>query len=451
MQTAAFKAELAKATPLLGAVLEVAWAGYGTKRYTSVGAGAIAYDPRVVEAGWGSVDPEISETSSQLGRLETTVQLANTDRALDPVLMGAYGQRRAVARIWRASPNLAESDWDTRFLGIVDGWKFGPGSVTLNLSTDYLKLEGFVPRVSILKSEFSLAPTASLGRFMPYVFGEFASAGVTGLGLLEAIPVAWVNGSVGWYLCAQGVLKEVTPVWVDGVQKTVSTHYTVDYAFSAGGRICTVIKFTAGNIPAETARVTFDAKGYTADGTTAGSLITNPAEILWALLDMFVYSDQRTWSLAAFGFDKGFAPVDAESFNAEAAVFSKHGIKGSRYVGGGTTQVRALDAVNEFLESYQLRAFWGNDGNLNLANLLPLHPGYPTASSVVWDGRLAEGKAAPLTFSTDPSQVRRRTTTSFLDSPADGRQMFSLDVQDLNVAEDVTVNVAAPWIASKAS
>ena len=69
-------------------------------------------------------------------------------------------------------------------------------------------------------------------------------------------------------------------------------------------------------------------------------------------------------------------------------------------------------------------------------------------------GRLLDGRTwddNSLTFTTDPTQVRRRTTTSFLDSPADGRQMFSLDVQDLNVVEDVTVNAAAPWVASKAS
>ena len=291
-QTANFQAEAAKATPLLAPVLQVAWTGYGTKRYAS-GAGIMAYEPRVVEAGWGSVEPAISESSSQLGKLQMTVQLANTDRALDPILMGAYDQRRSPVTIYRASPNLAEADWDVRFVGIVDGWSFGPGSVTLNLSTDSLKLEGFVPRVAVLKSDFPNAPATSLGVFMPLLFGEFASAGVTGTGLLLAIPVAWVSGTTGWYLCCQGVAKTITNVWVNGVLKTLATHYTLDQAYSAGGRICTLIKFTAGNIPAAGDVVSFDAQGYTSDGTIGGSLITNPAEILWTFLDQFVYADQK--------------------------------------------------------------------------------------------------------------------------------------------------------------
>jgi hypothetical protein len=447
-QTAAFKAEARKSTPLLAPVLQVAWAGVGTKRYVSSGAGSLGYDSRVVEAGWGAVEPAISEASSQLGRLETTVKLANTDRALDAILMGAYNQRRAAATIYRGSPALAEADWDTRFVGIVNGWSFGPGSVTLNLSTDALKLEGFIPRVPILKAEFPSAPTANLGKFMPLLFGEFASAGITGIGLIPAIAVNWVAGTTGWYLVCQGVAKSVTGVWVDAVLKTLTTHYTIDYAYSAGGRICTLIKFTAGNIPSATAVVSCDAQGYTADGTTSGALIANPAEILWTLLDQFVYSDQRTWS--GFGFAKGLAPVDATSFNAAAALFSKYGILGSRYLGGTTAQLRAEAVVNEFLESYLwLRASWGNDGKLYLTDVLPVHPGYPTASSVVWDGRIHE--ISPLALTTDPTQVRRRSTVSFLDSPKDGRQMFSLDVQDLNVLEDVTVSGAAPWIASKAT
>jgi hypothetical protein len=447
-QTANFKAEARSATPLLAPVLQVVWNGYGTKRYTSVGAGVLAYDSRVVEAGWGNVQPAISESSPQVGRLQTTVKLANTDRALDPILMGAYDQRRAAATIYRASPNLAEADWDARFVGIVDGWTCGPGDVTLNLSTDALKLEGFVPRVPILKAEFGAAPVSSLGRFMPLLFGEFASSGV-GTGLLQAIPVNWVTGTTGWYLCCQGVAKAITSVWVGATLKTLTTHYTVDYAYSAGGRICTLIKFTAGNIPTDTDLVYFDAQGYTSDGTTSGNLITNPAEIIWTFLDQFVFSDQKTWT--GFGFNKGNAPVDAATFTAVAALFDKYGIKGSRYLGGSTTQVRAEDALNEFLDSYQWpRMYWDSAGKLCLTELLPNHPGYPSASSIVWDGRQGV-ELAPLTFATDSTQIRRRTTTSFLDSPKDGRQMFSLDVQDLNVDEDVTVNVAAPWIASKAT
>lgn len=446
-QTAAFKAEVSNGTPRVAAVLEVQWSGYGTKRYASVG-GFGGAEGRVVEAGWGSVQPAISESSPQLGKLTVTVQLANTDRALDPILMGAYDQRRVPVTIYRASPVLSESDWDTRFVGIVDGWVFGPGSVTLNLSTDARKFEGFLPKVPILKSEFPAAPSASLGRYMPLLFGEFSSTGV-GTGLLTAIPVNWVVSTTGWYLCCQGVAKEVTGVWVDNVSKTLTTHYTVDYAYSAGGRICTLIKFTSGNIPGESAVVSFDAKGYTSDGTTSGSLITNPAEILWTLLDMFIYSDQKTWT--NFGYNKGFAPVDATSFSSVASTLSRYDIRGSRYLGGGTTQLRAEDVVNEFFDSSQwLRGYWDYSGNLCLTDLLPVHPGYPTGSSVVWDGG-GDAEIEPLTFSTDSTQIRRRTSTSFLDSPKDGRQMFSLDVQDLNVDEDITVNVSAPWIASKAS
>ena len=445
--TAAFLAEMKSATPQLAGVLEVAWNGYGTKRYTSASPGAIAYESRVVEAGWGTVQPEISESSSQIGKLQPTVQLANTDRALDPILMGAYDQRRAPVVIYRASPRLAEADWDVRFVGIVDGWTFGPGVVTLNLSTDSLKLEGFVPRIPILKSEFGNAPGQNIGKFMPYLFGEFLSSGISA-GLIVAIAVNWVSGTTGWYLVCQGIAKAVTSVWVDAVLKTAGTHYTVDYAYSAGGRICTLIKFTAGNIPAENAVVTFDAQGYTADGTTSGTLITNPAEIIWAFLDNFAYYDQRTWT--DFGFAKGRAPVDSASFNAVGSLFSRYGIKGSRYIGGTTAQSRVEDVFNESLESFQwVRGGWDNAGKIYLTDLLPVHPGYPSGSSVVWIG--SERELVPLSFTTDPLQLRRRTTVSFLDSPKDGRQAFTLDVQDLNVAEDVTVAVAAPWIASKAS
>jgi hypothetical protein len=447
-QTAAFKALARSATPVFAPVLEVTWAGYGTRRYVSVGAGAMGHDNRVLEAGWGPVQPAISESSPQLGRVATTVRLANTDRALDAVLMGAYEQRRAVARIYRASPLLAEADWDTRFVGIVDGWTFGPGDVTLSLTTDALKLEGYSPKIPILKAEFGSAPTRSLGKFMPLLFGEFNSSGI-GTGLLEAIPVNWSSGTTGWYLCCQGVAKAVTSVWVGSTLKTLTTHYTVDYAYSAGGRICTLIKFTAGNIPGETDAVYFDAQGYTADGTTSGNLITNPAEILWTFLDQFVYSDQRTWT--NFGFDKGNAPVNAASFTAAGALFDRYGIKASRYIGGSTSQSRNEDLVNEFLDSIGwMRAYWSNAGELCLTDLLPVSPDYPDSSSVVWDARQG-GELEPLTFATDSYQIRRRTTTSFLDSPKDGRQMFSLDVQDLNVDEDTVVNAAAPWIASKAT
>lgn len=414
-----------------------------TREYSSAPAGVVATEDRVLQAGWGGIRRAVSELSPHLAELETTVQLSNTDRALEQILEGQYVCRGSVATIYLAAPGLDSAEWPTIFTGILVSWEYQPGAVRLILRSDSRALDGFVPKLSISKAHFQLRnfSVASEGVWAPLIFGNHDSSGLTGKGFVPLVPVDWVDTTEAIYCVCLGTAKSVPAVYKNGTATAIGFSVVNE---RHGGASWTLVDF-ASSFPLDSDVLTADVEGYDADGTGSGALVTNPVNQLWLFLDQFVWSDQRTWDTSTWGFNKGNAPIDIASWEAMATKFSLYNIRGARYLGGQAERPRAVDVVNEWLTSFPfVRMYWNASGQLALTDILPEHPGYGVAGDRILMAAEEEvSGVAGLRY--DDTSLARRVTTKCLYSSATGTYVGSVDAQDLGVPEDVTDEIACIW------
>ena len=427
-------------------VLEVDFPS-GTKRYgpTGMGTTGYAYEPRCLEGTWQSLRRGVEVLGTNLPLLSTNVELANTDKAIERLLEGSSDPRRAPVRVYYATEGLARSSWSLRFTGILDSWEYRPGRVRLSLTTDVAPLEGFLPRIPLLKSDWPNLPATNVGYYLPYVFGTHNSTGLSGTGMLPGICLDWVAATSGWYTPGYGSMKSIKAVYVNGVAKTLTTHYTVTAAYTRSGKQLTLVQFTAGNIPASGDTITMDVDGYetSADGT--GTLESNPVAQLRRLLGQFVYQDYRSGAWLT----TSSVPVDNTSFGLAETWCSQQQLEGSGYVGSGTQQIRAMDAVNAWLATFEpLKLYWDEYGRLAMGILDISDPDYPTTASA-WVRPYHEVEDS-LTVTYDTSQLARQVSATYLYGQASGQPFATIDVQDLNVTEKATLNLQAVWSASRA-
>jgi hypothetical protein len=414
-----------------------------TRRYTSIGGGLLGASPRVIEGGWGAIQRSVSEFAGSLQPLEVTVELANTDRTMEQVLEGQYDYRGSAVTIVRGTPDLDSSEWPTIFTGILDSWAYVVGRVSLTLRSDDRALQGYTPKVPFAKSQFQLRNHTSVaeGISAPLVFGDHDSSGLTGTGFVPLVPVDWASSAEAIYCVSLGTVSSVPVVYKNGA--TVASGFSIINA-DYGGVAFTVVDFSS-SYPVASDTLTADVNGYTADGTTGGAVITNPVYQLWTFLDQFVWYDQRTWAADTFGFDQGNAPIDATSWNATAAKFSLYSLRGARVIGGTADDPRAIDVVDEWLESFPfVRLHWNAAGQIAMSDLLPEHPGYGSATDRILTAAHEEVSGG-VRLRYDASSIAKRVTAKCLYSSADSTFVGSVDAQDLNVSEDVTDEIPCYW------
>jgi hypothetical protein len=458
MITGAFATYSAQSSGTFGAVLEItlsvtptsppSWLS-GAKLYLSAGityARGNVYYPAVSE--WGDIRRGFDVRSSDVQPLELTMTLADTDGEIKGILESGQ-QRGSVAQVYYALPGNS-TDYQLLFSGILERWGYKSGGITtLTLRTDDAFLRTYLPTWEITKSEWPNAPTRSIGVLVPIVLGTHNSSGLSGTGMLTAIPVDWTASVIGWYVVCAGEAKSILAVFVDGVSKTVTTHYTVDYALTRAGRTYTCVQFTAGNIPATDAVVTCDVQGYettgnTGSGTTAptGALTTNPVEQMRRLLVNFA---EKKWLTGAWYDPSTSDVIDTASWAECGQWAERHALEGAGYLGGATEPKQTLDVLNSWLDSWPMfRAFWTAEGKIGLRVLSLEWPGYRAAADPpILTAELEVGSSAE--YEQDTSNLADTIIMEYLYDETQQRYYASMTSTDPDAGSGITSSSQMMW------
>ena len=325
-------------------------------RFSDVGLHySVAHDPRVLSWGGGPArGVTLRNCSLELTNFE--VMLNDTDQVLTTLLEGADRRyvRGATALVQLASPRVADTDWLTLYSGRVD--TYGQSSKltwTLQLSPNDLPLQReSVPKAKINVSDWPASKLDVRDKPAPILYGRVSSANGANDG---AIACPYVDTGGFRYLVCAGWAKAVDTVYKDGTPVAAA-----DYAIThpvVNGRTYTLIDFTATQ--GDTAVITCDAQGYETVGDGSGTLIVDPPTILKHLLVNWIYGDYKTGAWLA----DSTAPVDTTSFGT--TFFSTRGYQSSVYISG--TKKKGLEVVNDFLKSFEAKAYWTTTGKIALA------------------------------------------------------------------------------------
>jgi hypothetical protein len=418
------------------------------------------YEPRITPGGVGTVSRAIGLDATTVGEQRLDVTVANgSTRRMEILLEGAYDVRRSAVVLRRASPDLAEADWLTRYTGILDSWDWNvaaPNTVTLHFRPDDHALRNsFAPSVAILKSEWSegsyVMPDGVAGTYAPYLYGAHSSSGVTGRGFVPLICVGY-TGTTGRYLVSLGRAKTKIGTWKTSDGSSVSG--TLELV-TRGGKDFSTVNYASGITSGLGIWGDFD--GYETVGDGTGTLISNPVAQLRHFLGL-IYTDWRAgnWPTSPPPFGRTTAPsppVDAASWEACADWCDRFKIEGSAYIGGTTQQTKAWVVVERWLESFPMfRLCWNASGQLAMVNLAAAidWPGYPTSSSLLFDGPALSADRRPA-VPHDIAGLARQVSGTYLFSASDGRSYGSLDVQDPSVIEKVVTNVKMDWSLARAA
>lgn len=456
----AFATHAERADSGIAPVLEITlnsaqWHG-GTAMHFSAGvasARGTSYDPRVLEAGWGDVKRAFSPSASDLSRLETTVTVADTDRAVQTALEAGQ-QRGSAASIYWVVPGNA-TDYSLRFRGVLESWRYQPGQVELHLRTDDVALRSYLPNWTLLASEHSGIVQTSVGIHVPLIYGTHDSTGLSGTGMLPAFPIYEVDEvGIYYYVACLGQAKEILDVYVDGVVQTIGigNDYLVNYNYVKANKTYTVIQFlsakTADNV------VTFDAEGYETTGNTgvsttapSGTEIVNPVEQMRHLL---VNHAENRYQSGAWDLTAGDL-LDADSWAESAQWAAAHGLEGAGYLGGTTEKRYVVDIFNDWLESYPtFRAYWTAEGKIGLRVMSLDFPGYrqPTDPPLLVT---ADELGDTFDYNLDSSDATDSFSASYLYGQAFGDFFSSLTVIDPELNEGISSQINMPWSVARAT
>jgi hypothetical protein len=397
-----------------------------------------------------------SHAPAAIQRVQAQIVLDDADRVITQLLEGEFDQRRVAIRLWWATqedqshlvehtdldgnPSSFETvyDWQPLFTGILDKWEQNGSSWSLTAHVDDFWMTGSAPKTSILVGDWNVTPTDAVGVRVPIVYGHHDGTNHSGTGFCKAVKGRWESGSAGWYAASVGTLESVDNVYVDGVLKTITTHYTLDYAYNGGGKVFTIIKFAGADTPAATAQVTFDCHGLTNDTTQAGGMLQNPVAQLRHLIANFLFAD---WKRGSEWFSEA-GILDVVSWNAAESYADQLAIEGSIFLGGNATQTRIADVIGAWLQSWQMfRVHWTPDGKLAIRILPVEHPGY--GDGTVFDLIRPEDEIRAVHRGRmETERLTQRIVGTYIKDAAGNRLWNTLEVQDVNVDEDTAPNVA---------
>jgi len=424
--SAALKTELLKQAPEVSILLKITVAGT-VHRFSDAGGTFIAdgaYHDEVLSWGGGPARGVTQKTNS----LEITnweVTLNDTEQEITKLLEGPLRHfvRGATAVVYLSSRNVASADWLTLNSGRVD--TYGQSSLaawTFQLSPNDLPLQReSIPKGKIRASDWPASALTVRDLPSPIIYGRISSANGTNDG---AVPCHYVDSGGFRYLVAAGWLKSVDTVYKDGTPVPAA-----DYAIThpvVNGRLYTLIDFVA-NQGAST--ITCDVQGYETVGDGTGTLITDPPTVLAHILHNWIYGDYRSGAWLT-----NTAPVDAASFAAATAFYSARGYEASGYF---ATKRTGLSVVNDFLRSFEQKAYWSTDGKI------ALFVEDFTAWSYVTDLVLPEDSidgwqlAYPTTDLVDEVEARYAQTPT-------GGFTQTLSVKDLGTGEDALEPLELP-------
>jgi hypothetical protein len=454
---AAFKTYCVRPDAAIVPTLEITWPGdWPAGRYSSSAfavAGLGQFVEAVSPASFGDITDGYEARTTGLTQLETTVTLIDKDRSIMRILEGPYECRRARAVACWGSPGLARADWETLLDGIIDRWAYHDGClVDLTIRTDARWLDGRAREV-LSPAEWANLPDASRGIYMPNVFGSHDGQNITALGFVPTVMVRFSAGALRWDLVAHGAMSAVPRVYLNGAAdrtglptlglKTVSVHYSIAYPI-VGGKLCTVIQWLGGSIPAVGDTVQCDVDGVTNVGAGGGTLVTNP------VTQMRLWLVNHGWGrwLAGAYLSEASSPLDSASWSLAEAYAALHGLEGAFRVGGTAEPARVEDEFKKWLDGWRIfRAWWTPAGKIGLRAFELTHPGVGTGDEFDLV-RKADFLSRP-EVSDDVSGLASRVSLTHLFEAASGKAHGALDVQDLSQDEQATENVRMEFSAAR--
>ncbi len=390
------------------------------------------YEPRV--QSFGSIPREVSETDNQLSPVEMSVTISDTDRDFARELASYRGSiRGSAATVRLVSPNISNTDSFLAFEGILDSYSQPePMQWTLKLIADDRPLRlGKVPKTAITQADWPAAHGDAIGQYLGPVYGIHNGNGTGDTGSMSALYVDTTAYTYAWMLGA----GTITSAYSAGVL-AIESSYTAT-TVTKNGKLWSIITFDTDQGDNE---ITLDVEGLTDEPDGTGTLITNPVEQLKHFLINFVWNDWRSGAYYA----ESTAPLAVEHFNITAEFLNAFGHRGSKRF-GGTEQLLALDAVNEWLDSHEIKAFWTNNGKL------AIRPIDHRSQRIYFSRQVMKGSETALQFARvfDPSNIVQKVSTQYIYNEASQKYSQTLEVSDLSVSEDVTVSRSLPWSESK--
>jgi hypothetical protein len=195
----------------------------------------------------------------------------------------------------------------------------------------------------------------------------------------------------------------------------VGTDYSIVYKV-VGGCLYTFIKFVAAQ---GTNSITFDATGLDTVGDGTGTTITNPALILQHVLANFVFN---RWVAPVSQGNGLWYPLSASlcdptKFQALQVAFDARMTKGAYYA-QSSTQVKGLNGLNDWAQSFNLKLYWGTNG---LVKAVPFDHSIQyrelTAAPYVIDLTKYEVVSTPFSEPYDPTAIRNSEAISYVQQP----------------------------------
>jgi hypothetical protein len=436
--SAAMRTELQKVNPKVVAGFEIDLPG-GTKRYSMSGQASASrghFEGKILS--FGPITRRIADRRNNLENFQSAIEIDDKDFELSILLAGPNGNnvRGSAARIVLMSTNVDNSAAFTYFEGRILSPKATSSlSYIVPFVPNNTPLEKYFPKHSINQFDWPNADSDALGRYVPLVYGQHDSTGVTNEGMVKAFKVDSVNFK---YLLSLGYLKSVDRVYSAKTLKTVTSDYTIENPI-VNGKQFTIINFVADQTDNA---ITADVKGYETLGDGTGTLIDDPVDQLKHLLVNFVWGDYSagTW------LPDVSAPIDTVRFTETKTFLAALNFEASRNI--FDTQRKGIQVLNEWLDNHRVKGFWAKPGKLAIRPDDPFTEDiYIDDPWVRWNYHQQGQDMPPLDV--DDLNVLDRVDISFLYDSANGKFNRTLVVEDPSVVEGVSENIQYFWSAAR--
>jgi hypothetical protein len=383
--------------------------------YSSAASGY--YDGRILRIG--DVSSELSDWRGGLSSGSSlSVTLSDGDRQWQQLAEGVSARliRGATATLYIAHPDVARVNWYSIPLEVVGlpSWP-NPLEAELKLRRPDAPWRSDCPSSKYLISsrDWPDAPSGSIGRLSPLLYGEHNSLATSNAGMVPLIRVG-----AGTYILCAGAADSISTAYVDGVQSAAAA-WSWSTTYKSGGLV-TIVTYTSD--PGESANITCDASGY----ATGGNLIEEPLDVLDHLI--------TTWVDPA-------ATLDATTF--ASSFFARSNSVASAYI---TERRSGYDLVNEFARSWDLALTWHYDGTVYAKPLDPCRTSIDQSDPWLrWDYH----SIGPSVIESD-DEIVTSVTLSYLYDAAQGRYTQALSVAELEVTtDDNATSMEMPWGAAQ--
>jgi hypothetical protein len=419
------KTELGKPNPVVVDLLEIDLPD-GTHRYAEVGvivAGEGMYEARIL--AWGSFSKGVAPRQNSLELQRTTVKISDQDFVFAKLVEGSTGNaiRGSAVRCYLAGRGMGKADWYPTLVGrLATFTQDEPLTWTLTLTPNDLPLQReTLGRATITFGDWPVADTKIYGTVAPIYYGKWNAVGTSSYG---AVPTYYVDKTNFVYLVCAGWAKAVDNVYKNKDPNPITTGFSVTHPV-VNGRVYTCLDFTTDQTTAE---FTCDIQGIETAGDGTGTLITDPPTVLAHLLQNFAFNDYKSGA---------YAGATSAMFNSTWATtyFSSRGFGASIQI---DSRRKGIDVLNDWLRTFNAKAFWRNDGTISLLVEDPGAFAYVTDSAAIATEDDLHG-GWKVDYPT--GDLLDRIDVDFLYDPVQGRFTQYLTVADLQTNELAAENM----------